>query len=68
MSYTLNSDEKSYFCDGFWGGETIEDIVIASEYNAVTSITSSAFIDRKELKSVVISKNVTNIDYDTFNG
>ncbi|MFI3229653.1 MAG: leucine-rich repeat protein, partial [Bacillota bacterium] len=62
LAYTLNSDGISYSLAGI-GSATDTDIVITNTYDGlpITAISSSAFRENSNIKSVTIGENVTSI-------
>ena len=68
LSFSLNSDEKSYTVVGI--GSFKGTSLIVDTYNnlPVTSIAARAFQYCDKLTSVIIGKNVTSIDYEAFKG
>lgn len=67
LSYTLNSDKKSYTLSGI-GSSDATDIRIPSTYNGfpITRIGSEAFANDIGLKSIIISSSVISIDESAF--
>ena len=67
LSYTLNSDKKSYCVSGI-GTFTGTDLIIPSVYDnmPVTSIGNYAFYGCSQLKSIMLPYGVKSIGMETF--
>lgn len=68
LIYKLNEDKKSYYVSEYIGIDA--NVRIPSMYNGlyVTYIASSAFLDCKNLVSIIIPNSVTNIGDCAFGG
>lgn len=68
LSFSLNSDQKSYTVVGIGSFKGTHLVVDTYNNLPVTSIAARAFQYCDKLTSVIIGKNVTSIDYEAFKG